>query len=156
MNEDPMPKTMDEVIEKVRLARQEFAAKWSGLSEKQMTQLPGPQSDWSVKDLIGHILWWEKYALAHVAIMAAGEPAHRIKDYDAVNARVYAQNKDIPLAKMLQLFDEHWLVIEGLLKSLSAEDLAQNERAWGLLRADTFGHYEEHSEDLDPYLASLK
>jgi hypothetical protein len=49
-----------ELIEAIRSERAELEALWAGATEEQMTRRPGPQADWSVKDLIAHLVSWEQ------------------------------------------------------------------------------------------------
>ena len=51
------------VLERIRKDREVLAALWGGLTEERMVRHPGPQEDWSVKDLIAHTMWWEDFIL---------------------------------------------------------------------------------------------
>ena len=44
--------TSYDLLEKIRQDRAGLALLWSGLTEEQMMQRPGPQADWSVKDIL--------------------------------------------------------------------------------------------------------
>ena len=52
--------TADDLLARAGSERADLAALWQGLNREQMTRRPGPQPDWSVKDLIAHITWWEQ------------------------------------------------------------------------------------------------
>jgi len=54
------------LLERIHTGREALAVLWCGLSEEQMIRRPGPQEDWSVKDLIAHVAWWESVILEHV------------------------------------------------------------------------------------------
>ena len=41
-----------DLLERIRKDRAALAALWDGLTEEQMVRRPGPQEDWSVRDLI--------------------------------------------------------------------------------------------------------
>ena len=62
-----------------------------------MTRRPGPQPDWSVKDVIAHITWWESAMTNWVSRALTGEMLARTETPDEINARVYADNRDMPL-----------------------------------------------------------
>ena len=48
-----------------------FQASYAGLSDSQLTE-PGVAGDWSVKDIIAHVTWWEEEALRHLPLIIAG------------------------------------------------------------------------------------
>ncbi len=67
-----------------------LAAAWEGLPEELMIQRPGPHPEWSVKDIIAHLCWWENFAISRIAVLAAGLEINPIKDFDRLNKEVDA------------------------------------------------------------------
>jgi hypothetical protein len=124
-----------------------------------MTRRPGAQDDWSVKDQIAHLTWWEDYAIVRSGIMLAGEPFSKLTDFDAINAQVFAFHKDVSLKEVLAAFAANLPRLEGLCNSLNEETLndevGKSQPPYWLLVTDTFEHYREHQPDLERYLASL-
>jgi hypothetical protein len=149
-----------ELWAEIKKARAEYSAVYAGLSEDEMTRRPGAQDDWSVKDQIAHLIWWEDYAIVRSGIMLAGEPFSKLTDFDAINAQVFAFNKDVPLSEVLAAFAANLPRLEGLCISLSEETLndevGKSQPPYWLLVTDTFEHYREHQPDLERYVASLK
>ena len=45
---------------------------YAGLSDAQLTQ-PGVVGDWSVKDILAHVTWWEEEALTHLPHILEGQ-----------------------------------------------------------------------------------
>ena len=138
--------------------RKKFAAQWEGLSEEAMTHRPGPSPDWSVKDMVAHICWWESFALSRITILAAGEKLHLLNDYDSLNYKVFSLYRDMPLETILAVFDANQAQIEGLIDALSFEEWVDESRPnfkgqslFGMLGGNTFGHYYEHMNDLQVY-----
>ena len=84
----------DDLLERARTERAELALLWRGLSDEQMTRRPGPQPDWSVKDVIAHITWWEQSMVNWVKRALSGEMLTRTETPDEINARVHADNRD--------------------------------------------------------------
>ncbi len=82
--------TADELLERIREGRAALTALWAGLTEEQMMCRPGPQENWSVKDLVAHITWWEAFILERVTDLISGAPSEPAEDTDILNARVYA------------------------------------------------------------------
>ena len=156
--------TPDEMMARIRKDRTSFAALWAGLTDEQMTQRPGPQSDWSVKDLIAHISAWEKRMLDNGEQLRKGEPLIPRPDIDTVNVEIFAANKDRSLADVRAEFDAQMARLESALGSLS-EDQINNAQLFPQLQGrplllpiigDTFGHYDAHRPDLEHYVNSLK
>jgi hypothetical protein len=96
-NETPDRMTPAQLWAEILKARAMYSAVYAGLSDEEMTRRPGAQEDWSVKDQIAHLTWWEDYAMVRSGIMLAGEPFSKLTDFDAINAQVLAFNKDVPL-----------------------------------------------------------
>lgn len=160
MTETPQRMTPAELWQEIQKGRAAYSAVYAGLSEEQMTRRPGPQADWSVKDQIVHLTWWENYAITRSAILLAGEPTSKLSDFDALNARVFAFGKDLPLQAVLDAFAANLPCLGGLCQSLSEAELndkdGKRRPPYWLLVTDTFEHYQEHQPDLERYVASLK
>ncbi len=156
--------TPDELMARIRRDRASFAALWAGLTDEQMTRRPGPQSDWSVKDLIAHISAWEKRMLDNGEHLRKGEPLISRPDIDTVNADIFAANKDRPLADIRVEFEAQMARLESALGSLSEDEINDAQRFPQLqgrpllfpIIGDTFGHYNDHRSDLERYVNSLK
>ena len=152
------PKNKQELKTLFLETRQNFASLWEGLSEEVMTRRPGPNPDWSVKDMVAHICWWESFALSRITILAAGEKLHLLSDYDALNNRVFSLYRDMPLDTLLAVFHANQAQIEGLIDALSFEEWVDENRPnfkgqslMRILGGNTFGHYYEHMNDLQAY-----
>jgi hypothetical protein len=155
--------TPHDLLVRIHQDREALAALWGGLTEEQMVRRPGPQADWSVKDLIGHITWWESFILERVTDLINGATSEPAEHQDLLNARAYERYRDRPLAEMLTAFDANGPRLEALIFSLNEEQL--NIPAYyrtydgvallPILRAGTFGHYPSHVADLRAYVERL-
>jgi uncharacterized protein (TIGR03083 family) len=153
-----------DLLEQIHRDRAALAALWSGLAEAQMISRPGPQPDWSVKDLIAHVIWWESFIMGGVAGLLRGEKSKPSEHHDVLNRRAYEENKDRPLADVLAAFDANWPKLEALISSLSDEQL--NTPAYyptydgiellPILTAGTIGHYPAHMAGLRTYVERLQ
>ncbi|MEX2160518.1 MAG: DinB family protein [Anaerolineales bacterium] len=159
-NETPDRMTPAQLWAEILKARAQYSAVYAGLSDEEMTRRPGAQEDWSVKDQIAHLTWWEDYAIVRSGIMLAGEPFSKLTDFDAINAQVFAFNRDVPLKDVLAAFAANLSRLEGLCSSLNEErlndEVGTSQPPYWLLVTDTFEHYREHQPDLERYVASLK
>ena len=138
--------------------RQMFAVLWEGLSEEALTCRPGPKPDWSVKDTIAHVCWWESFALNRITILAIGEKLHLLNDFDSLNEQVFEQYREMPLDKVILMFEANHAQIETLIDALSFDEWIDEHRPnfegqslMRMLGGNTFGHYYEHLDDLQAY-----
>ena len=128
-----------------------FQASYAGLSDSQLTE-PGVAGDWSVKDIIAHVSWWEEEALWHLPSIIAGERPPRYSTIyggiDAFNAMMAEQKRDLSLSDVLrQQDDTHRRLVEFIL-SVSEDQFTRETRLRRRLRLDTYGHYPIHTTSI--------
>jgi hypothetical protein len=100
-----------QLLKRLDKAWVEFKSSYAGLSDAQMTT-PGVTGDWSVKDLIAHVTWWEEESLKHLPHILQGGTAPRYSvqygGIDAFNAQMLTQKRGLSLADVLsQQGDTH-------------------------------------------------
>jgi hypothetical protein len=153
-----------ELVARRRALYTHFDALIAGLSEQQL-QMPGVNGDWSVKDHLAHLTFWERVNL--LDMLKAIEQGTSWTDpglerteevRDQTNQQVYLHNKDRSLADVLSEFQAtHQQVIESLEK-LSEEEL-QTPHDWlggdSIMTwlSDPNGHYDEHEQSIRDWLA---
>ncbi len=152
----------DDLLERARRERAELEALWLGLDNEELTRRPGPHPEWSVKDIIAHITWWEQTATNWVSRALTGELLARTETPDEINARVFADNRDLPLNTVLEMFEVSFPPLEALINRLSDEEINDAEvcdiRGMPLLYflvGNTFAHYADHVDDLRAYVERL-
>ena len=128
-----------------------FQASYAGLSDSQLTE-PGVAGEWSVKDIIAHVSWWEEEALRHLPSIIAGERPPRYSTIyggiDAFNAMMAEQKRDLSLSDVLrQQDDTHRRLVEFIL-SVSEDQFTRETRFRRRLRLDTYGHYPIHTASI--------
>ena len=150
----------EDLLARIRKDRAAFAALWAGLSDTQMTQRPGVQDDWSVKDLIAHIVWWENLMLENVMAVKNNGSYHMIYDIDGQNAEVFAAHQDDILADVLAAFENNLANLEEHIGALTDEQINKTQLPkYPLLEhitGDSYGHYEVHWADLERYTKKVK
>ena len=141
----------DDLLERARAERAELEALWLGLDNAEMTRRPGPHPEWSVKDMIAHITWWEQTATNWVSRALTGEMLARTETPDEINARIFADNRDLPLITVLEMFQASFPPLENLLLRMTDEEINDPEvcdiRGMPLLYflvGNTFAHYADH------------
>jgi uncharacterized protein (TIGR03083 family) len=146
-----------EFITTLRAQRERLEAALAGLSEAQITR-PGANGQWSVKDLVAHLTYWERGMVDILEQIARGEPIQddETGTTDAINVRVYARNRERSLADVLADFRESYRRLLGALQALPDETLngpspfepPDGKRLWEYIAGESFRHYKEHIDQI--------
>jgi hypothetical protein len=119
------------------------------LSDAQLTE-PGVTDDWSVKDILAHVTWWEEEALKHLPlIIKEGRPPRYSTRYggiDAFNALMTESKHDLSLADILQQQEAIHRQLIGYLQGVPEEQFTRETRFRHRLRLDTYSHYPKHAK----------
>ncbi|MBN1310066.1 MAG: ClbS/DfsB family four-helix bundle protein [Anaerolineae bacterium] len=155
------------LLDKLHSAHADLYAAIDGLSEEQLTR-PGVVGGWSVKDLIAHFTYWERRAafLLQSAIdgYQADDDIWKTGSVDAQNERNFNDNRDLPLAAVLDGSQDILETLLSLIERLPEESLAdtsqfgwsQDETLGQRIASETYEHIkEEHWPDLQAWLDSL-
>jgi uncharacterized damage-inducible protein DinB len=145
---------MDKVtfLEKLQAARAAWEALLKEVSEERMLQ-PGATGEWSVKDVIAHIMWCEREMVGLCQARAlVGSEFWELPD-DESNSIMVSRYRDHSLQDVLA---EEWQVYAQLLaevQKLSDEDLNDPRRfrempadwvPWEVIAGNSFKHYQDH------------
>jgi hypothetical protein len=126
-----------------------FNESYAGLSDSQMTE-SGVTANWSVKDVIAHVTWWEGEALKHLPLInAGGRPPRYSTEYggiDAFNALMTKQKQGLSLSEVLRQRDETHRRLVAYIQSAPEEQFTQDTRFRRRLRLDTYNHYPKHAK----------
>jgi hypothetical protein len=151
-----------DLLARVKKDRTEFASLWAGLTEAQVLQRPGPQDDWSVKDLIAHITYWENYMIERIGKIIAGTDSPGNRELDDINAQLFEDNKDRTLDDITSDFDANLQRLESFITGLTDEQINDagavdygGKQLLKFLISDTFGHYGMHQPDLEGYVKQV-
>lgn len=155
---------MDRVtfLDRIYASRTRLDALLTRLSPEQMTQ-PALPGGWTVKDLLAHLGWWEQRVLQlYQESIQNGQPAYDITDdeVDALNARMVEEYRPRDLDEVRDFETQAYNAVLALVETAPEADLFEPGRfAWtsGRPFADyidwnTFGHYDEHSVELQALL----
>ncbi|HWQ04788.1 MAG TPA: DinB family protein [Longilinea sp.] len=137
-----------QVLEKIDTSWNEFVMAYADLSDTQLTQ-PGVTGDWSVKDLIAHVSWWEEESLKHLPLILKGLPTPRYSvlygGIDAFNAQMTELKRNTSLSEVLkEAAATHQKLIE-YLSSIPDEQFTSETRFRRRLGYDSFKHYPIHT-----------
>ena len=148
--------TKAELIEKVRAARAELEALLAQIDPEHMGE-PGVTSDWSVKDIVAHIGFWERSVLDGLRTGERGLQG----EVDEINERVFRANRDRPLGEVLAEAREIYRDLLATIEALPEDALTAPDRftwtggrpVWVAIAGNTYWHYPEHAESIRAWLA---
>jgi hypothetical protein len=126
-----------------------FQESYRGLSDEQLT-MPGVVGEWSVRDLLVHVMTWEGEALKHLPHIAQGGSVPRYSvtygGIDAFNALMMEQKRALPLADVLQQAQATHQQLIATIERVPEEQFRADTRWRRRLRLDTYGHYPLHTQ----------
>lgn len=157
--------TKAELLKQIRDERQRLETTLAEVSERQMVQ-PDVHGGWSVKDLLAHVVAWERNMCAWVEESIAGKvpqmlpPGLTWDDIDQWNEQMYQEHKDQPLAEVQADFRASYQQSLALVEELPEGDLFAPDRfawregkpLWEMVAANTCWHYKEHDEEIRAWL----
>ena len=151
----------EESLEQLRRQRERLLAVIAPLSEDELTSQP-LVGDWSVRDILAHILSWEEEAAKRLKFIAKGQP-EKIKwvapaNVHEWNAKAREKKSDMPLAEVLTKLAARRQELSRLLEKLPEEALADGARTalsvW--FPNCTYKHEEEHAEQIEAWRRELE
>lgn len=124
-----------------------FNEAYAGLSQTRLID-PGVTGDWSVKDILAHVSWWEAEALKHLPlILAGGRPPRYATAYggiDAFNAQMTELKRGLSLAAVLSELEDTHRRLVAYLETVPETCFSTETRFRRRLRLDTYSHYPLH------------
>jgi hypothetical protein len=138
-----------QLLKRLDKAWQAFKESYAGLSDAELME-PGVTGDWSVRDIIAHVTWWEEEALTYLPLILNGRKPPRYSvtygGIDAFNAQRTEQKSDLSLSEVLwQREDTHRRLVD-FIQGVSEDQFARETRFRHRLRLDTYSHYPQHAE----------
>jgi hypothetical protein len=141
-----------ELLDTLRAERTRLENALAALTEAQITK-QGANGDWSVKDVIAHIVYWEQTMLKNIETGLRGETlTPGGETVDAINARAYKESQDRPLADILADFRQSYQQVVDKIESLPENSLnaptpfnpQSNTRLWKYIAGESYDHYADH------------
>lgn len=162
MTEQAGPTTKDELLDAINRQRRILEDVVAGLSREQLTTC-GVVDGWTVKDLLAHIVAWERRMVHWVAQYEAGEEPDLPGGWDDIhrlNAESQEENKDRSLDDVLDAFRRSFPKALKVAEAMSEADLLEPGRfpsrgdrpLWILVAANTSWHYQEHREQITAWV----
>jgi hypothetical protein len=146
----------DELLREIERERRALDDVLAGLSPRQMTKDGVTRGGWSVKDVLAHLVEWQRMNLDWYAAGLRGEkpaipaPGYTLRDLPAFNAMIYRKHHRRSLRAVVADYRSYHDQVVGLIRRLPDADLVTLGRfswtgpSWTLsdyLRASTAAHY---------------
>ncbi len=151
MDHESASRELQETIERIETSWRALLDAIEGVPDDRLTE-PGVAGDWSIKDLMGHIAFWEEQAFAAAQRHLAGEPDAEV-DVQALNEREAAARRDLSAAEQRAAMEQGHATILDLLVSTPEID-PRVAGLCGCLEGDTYQHYDEHAADIRAWRAA--
>jgi hypothetical protein len=126
------------------------------IPQRLMTKRGVTQGGWSVKDILGHLVEWQRMNLNWYATGQRGEkpalpaPGYSWREISDLNQQIYRKYRRRSLQAVLEDYESYHARMITLIQTLSDEDLIRLGRfswtgpSWTLsdyIRANTAAHY---------------
>jgi uncharacterized protein (TIGR03083 family) len=152
-----------EVLDELRTTRQELEEVVKALTPEQM-QRPGVADDWSVKDTLAHLLWYEREELelireSGVAASSFWEAPNEQRN-ELVREALRERSLEDVLAELRQVFTE----LVAAVGALSDDDLvtagrfpgtSEERLPWQDIALNSWMHEREHLDGIRSSLSGL-
>jgi hypothetical protein len=139
----------EQLLARLDRAWKDFEESYAGLTEAELLA-PGVTGQWSVRDIIAHVTWWEEEALTHLPeILAGRRPPRYSATYggiDAFNALMTEKRKHLSLAEVLSQHDDVHARLVDYVRAAPEELFATETRFRRRLKWDTYHHYPIHAK----------
>lgn len=154
---------VDEINEQLESSRERLLLLLQVLPDELLSR-PGVMGDWSVTDVLTHLIAWESELVTCLMNLDQGKKPARmlaaIADVDGYNARRFEENKGRSLDRVLDDLKSVRVQLEEWLSRFSDRDLNDADRyKWSegvvlsqIIEANSFGHEGEHLPDLEAFV----
>lgn len=139
------PSIVREVDEKIALSWASFLDAFAGIPPAAMEE-PGVTGVWSLKQLIGHVAFWDAWEAVDLRDKAAGRPVAEM-DWQAENDRHGPKIATQPLDDVIAGLHHDHNAIVAQLRSLDPNNVQTAALAQNVLSSTT-SHYDEHAAEI--------
>ncbi len=161
---------MDERMTKTKLYEEIYAERDSleaTLAKLNMSEMMDPvlEGDWSIKDVLAHIVDWEQRMVLWINESLDGDGPDLSSDWsdeilNKLNQDIYEKNKDREYQDVLEEFKLSYQQSWKAVKRLTDDDLFEPHRfawregrpMWYIVEANMSDHYKEHNEAIKKWL----
>lgn len=147
----PAPADVHGLIARIDAAWSDLLDALDGIPDDRLAE-PGVAGDWSLKDLYGHIAFWDEQAIADLDRALAGQPEREI-DWQAMNDHDYLKRRQRPAPEQRSdMHQAHALLLERL-HGIAGIEAAPIDAA---IKGASYEHYEEHIPDIKAWRGRIE
>jgi len=140
-------------------------ARWDrlvGQVAPEEMQLAGFCGEWSLKEVMAHILWHEREMQAMLETRNFGGSPYWELPTDERNERIHHEMRTLELTAVRAQASQTFEALLELLQGLPEESLndaaafpgmPEEWRPWELLASNTYEHYADHSQQAEAWIA---
>jgi hypothetical protein len=148
LSADAVPGDVRHLLDRIDEAWRAFLAVLDGIPDERMSE-GGAVGNWSLKDLFGHVAFWDEQGIAELERTLGGLPEEE-RDWQAMNEADYALRRHRTLPEQRgDMFQAHAALVERL-EGVAGIDAAPIDAA---IKGATYEHYEEHIPDVQSWRA---
>ncbi len=143
--------------ERVRDSHRRLIGALDGLTEEQATRV-GLNPQWSVKDLLSHIVAWEQEGARIISEIQQGTWKQQRLNRQAIddfNARAVKDRRERSIREVREEFDRAHARIEHLIASLP-DEVEESSPAYKWVEGVTFKHHAHHAAQIEEYKQRVK
>ena len=123
----------------------------TGLSDAERNMLGTPEQ-WSAKDMLAHVVFWQQTAVERLAAARRGEEPRTYGDFQPVNERIFEERRGQSWEQVLADAERTHAALKEQVRSMDAQMLTDPQRfAWtngqalsGSILGNGFWHPLEH------------
>lgn len=150
----PVVMTKEGLLDAIRDSRERLEKKFSKLTQEEMIW-PGSMDNWSVKDILAHLVDWEQRFIAWYRAGLQGEvpetpaPGLSWRDLPILNQRGYEKHRDESLDLVMENFYRSYQETLRLIEGMSEQEIytagyyewTGRSSLYSYIAANTFRHY---------------
>jgi len=148
------------LIQTLRNEHEQWQTLLAQISEERMVQ-PGVAGEWSVKDIIAHVMWYERETVGILQQRAfVGSPLWNVS-LEERNAAMVAESRTYSLKEIQtqaqQVFEQLIQAIQELSEAdlndaSSLRDIPPNWLPWQVIASNSYEHYHQHTPSLQAWI----
>lgn len=139
----PAPADVHALIERIDEAWRGFLAACDGIPEERLEE-PGVAGEWSLRNLYGHLGFWDQQAIRDAESALAGR-ANANDNWQELNDADHAARHGRTLPEERAAMHQAHAALIAYLEGVSHLDAAALDEA---IKGSSYGHYEEHIPDV--------
>ncbi len=144
----------DQLAMRLEARWRELHAAFQGLSHDALLE-PGVVGPWSIRDVLAHVATWEEEAMKALPVILDNGPLPRYSTFyggiDAFNAQAQEWKATLTLEQVFQALEDTHDRLLSYLEGVPDVAFARESRFLRRLRQDTYGHYREHTQQIQAW-----